>query len=91
MSVYVDDFFQPYGQMLMCHMVADTSEELHAMAEQIGVARRWIQHQGTNAEHYDVCKVMRERAIALGAVPVTRRVIVAFLQKKRAALKAVEA
>ena len=32
MAVYVDDMKWPFKGMMMCHMLADTSEELHAMA-----------------------------------------------------------
>ena len=67
MSVYVDDMFAPYRRMLMSHMIADTEEELHAMADKIGVSRRW--HQG---DHYDVCKEKRELAIKHGAVALSR-------------------
>lgn len=66
--VYVDDFKARYGRMIMCHMLADTETELHAMADRIGVARRW--HQG---DHYDVCQAKRALAIAAGAKEVTRR------------------
>lgn len=72
MSVYVDDMFDlpmgRYRRMKMSHMIADTEDELHAMADTIGVARRW--HQG---DHYDVCMSKRKLAIAAGAVPVTLR------------------
>ena len=49
MTVYVDDMKARFGRMVMCHMIADTEEELHVMADRIVVARRW--HQG---DHYDI-------------------------------------
>jgi hypothetical protein len=89
MSVYVDDGRYPYGRMIMCHMLADTSAELHAMAERIGVARRWLQKGGTPEEHYDVSLTMRASAVALGAVEVRQREIVNVIRAKRAIVRAV--
>lgn len=43
MPVYVDDARLTYRRMVMCHMIADTPAELHAMAAAIGVARKWYQ------------------------------------------------
>lgn len=83
MSVYVDDMRASYGRMKMCHMIADSSNELNAMADAIGVARRWIQHAGTWREHYDVCLSMRAKAVALGAIQVTQRELVRKLQERR--------
>lgn len=40
MTVYVGDMRAKYGRLILCHMVADTDAELHAMAARIGVARR---------------------------------------------------
>jgi len=48
MAVYVDDCQVPFGRMKMCHMVADSTEELCVMACKIGVARKWIQKQSTS-------------------------------------------
>jgi hypothetical protein len=84
-GVYVDEAKYPYGRMLMCHMIADTTDELLAMADRIGVARKWIQHAGTEREHFDVCKSKRELAIAAGAVPFKRTGLVALLRRKREA------
>lgn len=65
--VYVDDMEWPFGRLVMCHMVADTSEELLAMADRIGVSRRWIQKAGTYNEHFDICLSKRKLAVAAGA------------------------
>ncbi len=76
MSVYVDGMRAPYGSMVMCHMIADTTEELLSMARQIGVQEKWIQHRGTHKEHFDICLSKRTKAIALGAVQITQRELV---------------
>lgn len=75
--VYVDDMKAPYGRMTMCHMGADTEEELHAMAMRIGVRRRW--HMG---DHYDICMKMRVRAIRNGAKEVTQREFVQIVRRR---------
>lgn len=74
MSVYVDEPVYAYRRMLMCHMLADTLDELHAMADRIGVARRWYQGPPTTrTPHYDICKSKRALAVQHGAVEVDRR------------------
>ena len=70
MSVYVDPAVWPFGRMIMCHMFADTHEELVAMADKIGVARKWIQHAGTYKEHFDIAKSKRALAVSAGAIEV---------------------
>lgn len=66
MAVYVDDMYLypvgRFGRMKMSHMIADTEEELHAMADKIGVARRWYQR-----DHYDVAMSARAKAVFFGA------------------------
>lgn len=74
--VYVDAAVHPYGRMLMCHMIADTTEELIQMAIKIGVKVKWIQHPGTNKEHFDICKSKRDKAIKYGAKEITSKDIV---------------
>lgn len=85
--VYVDDMKAKYGRMVMFHMVADTESELHAMANRIGVARRWRQKSGTPHSHYDICKAKRALAVQFGAVEIGRRELVEIIQRKRAALE----
>src|SRR5690606_3654958 len=73
MTVYVDPARHPFGRMMMCHMMADTTEELLAMADRIGIARKWLQRAGTAYEHFDIAKSKRAMAIAAGAVEVDSR------------------
>jgi hypothetical protein len=73
MPVYVDNMRAKFGRMIMCHMRADSTEELLAMADRIGVARKWIQYPGTFREHFDVCLSARAQAVANGAIEVTMR------------------
>jgi len=79
-SVYVDNMTARYGRMVMCHMLADTEAELHAMAGRIGVARRW--HQG---DHYDICLAKKALAIQAGAIEITQRQAVEIRRRARAA------
>ena len=69
--MYVDRARNPYHGMIMSHMLADTIPELHAMADRLGLHRRWFQNEKT--PHYDVCQETRERALALGAIEIDRR------------------
>lgn len=83
MSVYVDPARYPFSRMTMCHMIADSSEELLAMADAIGVARKWLQKAGQPDEHFDVCKSKRAEAVRLGAVEVSSRDLVLVIRSKR--------
>jgi hypothetical protein len=73
MTVYVDDMNAAYGRMKMCHMLADTDEELHAMADKIGVERKWWQAPPRHSSHYDIALSKKALAIAAGAVEITWR------------------
>ena len=87
MTVYVDDMHLSalgrFGRMRMCHMIADTDEELHAMADRIGVARRWFQHPGTPRRHYDIALSKRALAIAAGAVEISMRQAACMCGRRR--------
>ncbi|MEE8112717.1 MAG: DUF4031 domain-containing protein [Nitrososphaerales archaeon] len=78
MTVYVDLSIYPLGRMMMCHMMADTIEELHEMADLIGVERRHFQ-----GDHYDICKAKRQLAVKGGAVEISGREMVRVRQRNR--------
>lgn len=81
--VYVDDMKAAYRGMVMCHMLADTHNELLRMAHKIGVQRRWLQEAGTYREHFDICASKRKLAIAAGAVALTKDQLGKMLQVRR--------
>ena len=69
--------------MKMSHLVADTTEELLAMVDTIGVDRQWIQFAGTDREHFDIALAKRALAVQAGAVEVTMREL--FYRQRAAA------
>lgn len=83
MPVYVYDMKAPFGNMLMCHMIADTTEELLAMTEKIGVQRRWIQYPGTPDEHFDISLSKRKLAVQHGAIEIPMRQLGAMSLRMR--------
>jgi hypothetical protein len=82
MSVYVDESIHKFGRMIMCHMVADTVDELHEMAEKIGIQRRWFQGD-KSIPHYDICKSKRVLAVRFGALEMTGRELVRRFSPRR--------
>ena len=65
--------------MKMCHMLADSEDELHAMAAAIGINRKWFQNE--RYPHYDICKSKRVLAIQNGAVEIDRKQFVKLAKK----------
>lgn len=85
MSVYVDRSRNVFGRMIMCHMIADTEEELHAMAERIGLARCWFQKSPpASTAHYDIALSKRALAVEAGAVDCDRNTFVDHVLRIRA-------
>jgi hypothetical protein len=75
-------FYQNSGRkLLLSHMVADSLDELHEMAEKIGVQRKWFQSGST--PHYDVCQTKRKLAILCGAISVDKRGMVEICKNLR--------
>lgn len=73
--ILIDPPTWPGHGRLWSHLASDASlAELHAFAAELGVPRR-----GFDGDHYDVPLERYEAAVALGAVPVRSREIVARL------------
>ncbi len=87
MSVYVDNYGASFGRMVMCHMIADSRNELLAMADKIGVQRKWIQKVGTYAEHFDICLSKRAKAVASGAIELSPKDLVKRMIEKKGVMK----
>ena len=80
MAVYVDELFNAAGMSAKwkyrqsCHMKADTEEELHAMAAELGLRREWFQdHVNPAYRHYDLTASKRAQALQHGAISLTWR------------------
>ncbi|MEJ1097941.1 MULTISPECIES: DUF4031 domain-containing protein [unclassified Pseudoxanthomonas] len=71
MSVYVDDAVTLWRDQRWAHLMADTLDELHAFADRLGIPRRAFQNK-TSGAHYDLPADVREHAIQLGAIPISR-------------------
>jgi hypothetical protein len=79
MTVYVDTMQAPFKGMLMCHMIADSEQELHAMAAAIGMQRKWYQR-----DHYDISMERKQLAIQSGAREIGMRELAAMVFLGRA-------
>jgi len=65
-------------------MIADTEEELHAMAVAIRLRRAWCQPaRRGRPPHYDLVPSKRRLAIQKGAIALDRRAFVARLREGR--------
>ncbi len=78
MTVYVDDMRARLGQHILCHMIADTEAELHAMAERIGTEPRRY-----HRDHYDIPLPQRSLALAAGARAISQRQLACMVWLRR--------
>lgn len=84
MTVYVDDMKAKFRRFIMCHMIADTDDELHEMAEKIGIQRKWFQCPPEHYyQHYDISLTKRKMAVSLGAVEITSRELVRIMRQRK--------
>jgi hypothetical protein len=73
--ILIDPPLVPSRGRLWSHLASDTSyDELHAFARGLGIPER-----GFDRDHYDVPEEWYDDAVALGAVPVTSRELIARL------------
>jgi hypothetical protein len=70
-----------------CHLLADSREELHAMAGALGIPRRFFQDHPWRW-HHDLPEHLRARAVELGAREVSMHEVGALLRAHRSALGA---
>ena len=69
----------------MSHLLADSLDELHTMADTVGLKRKWFQ---TNPiPHYDLCKSYRIKAISFGAKEIGRKETVTLIRSWKEKLK----
>ena len=82
MAVYIDKANIKYKRMIMCHMIADSYEELHYMAKKIGMKSAWFQNNAS-FPHYDVCLMRKNKALEYGAIEVSRKELVIKMREFR--------
>ena len=71
MAVYVDNAVFQWRGRRWAHLLADDLDELHAFAARLCIPRRAFQDKRSGA-HYDVDSALREVALRLGAIPISR-------------------
>ena len=76
MSIYVDNSKVPFKGKEWCHMMADSLDELHHFAHQMGIDIRLF-HRHASYPHYDITLEMRILVIEHGAIDADRRTIIA--------------
>lgn len=81
--IYVDNATNPFpsaqGVMKTCHLLADSEEELHSMAEKLELKRSWF--QPAPMPHYDIAQSKRAVAVSLGAVQIGRDKVAELFKK----------
>jgi hypothetical protein len=68
-----------------CHLLADTRDELHEMAETLGVPEKYFQDHPWRW-HHDLPEPLRARAVELGAREVTLHEVGVLLRRRKAQL-----
>lgn len=94
--IYVDEINTTLPYTNWCHMWSDEcDQELHEMADRIGLRREWFQAASMKAtnkfrryyNHYDVTPAKRAMAIRLGATPITIRDYIEYVDVRMGGLR----
>jgi hypothetical protein len=83
-ALYVDDAIWRWQGLQWAHLLADSIDDLHRFAADLGINR--LSYQGpprTSVPHYDLTAYERRRAIARGAIACSRHEIVVVLRRAR--------
>jgi len=70
------------------HLIADTLEELHSFAANIGMKAKWFQNHKLHP-HYDIWGTMLKKALSSGAVVISSKDLVQKANKLNCSLSAV--
>ncbi|PLA73422.1 DUF4031 domain-containing protein [Hydrogenovibrio sp. SC-1] len=80
MAIYVDNIRIQWRSRKWCHLVADSLDELHVFAEELGLKRAWFQ-KNASYPHYDVTIEVRAKALRIGALKGSRIQIISCAKK----------
>lgn len=85
--VYVDDAMVSKHGRHWCHLVADSLEELHKFAADIGIHPGAFHYQARHP-HYDISTYQRERAIQRGAQRISPRYAIRVVKAMEESIRA---
>lgn len=83
MATYVDNSNNPRGRHRVCHLFADTTEELIQIGKKLGLNERWVSMRGTHLECFDLWRSKRTKAIKHGAISITRERVAEIIEEKK--------
>ena len=83
MSVYVDSMRKAGSPKYdrMCCMIADTPNELEAMAVKLELKKSWKHNDLDGLDYYNLTAGKRTKAIMLGAISITTQQMAAKRQE----------
>jgi len=77
MAAYIDAPLWSWMGLRWCHLLADSLDELHEFADQLGLPRMVFQcPPHARFPHYDLSPWRRRRALRLGAIEIGHREVV---------------